>query len=51
MLKKCIKNLSSIKNILDHNFLVTIDPPSLYTNINQEEGAGFYFKKNKGEKN
>ena len=34
-----MKNLSSIKNIRDDNFIITMDAPSLYTNISHEEGA------------
>ena len=43
--------LSSIKNIPENSFLVTMDILSLYTNINHEEGAEACFKKLEERKN
>ena len=43
--------LSSIKNISENSFLVTMDVSSLYTNIDHEEGAEACFKKLEERKN
>ena len=43
--------LSSIKNIPENSFLVTMDVSSLYTNIDHEEGAEACFQKLEERKN
>ena len=43
--------LSSIKNIPENNFLVTMDVSSLYTNNDHEEGAEACFQKLEERKN
>ena len=43
--------LSSIKNISENSFFVTMDVSSLYTNIDHEEGTEACFKKLEERKN
>ena len=49
--KDILIKLSSIKNIPENSFLVTIDVSPLYTNIDHKEGADACLKKLEERKN